>query len=61
LLEALFYARCYRTGGAPLFAGETDLNQLACIMRVMGSDIAAKWPGAAQLPDYGKVQTLLTL
>ncbi len=41
-------------GLGPLFAGETDLDQLGRVTAVLGSIDDASWPAAKQLPDYGK-------
>lgn len=48
-------ARC--AGLGPLFAGETDLDQLGRVTAVLGSIDERSWPGARQLPDYGKAWT----
>ena len=44
-------------GLGPLFAGETDLDQLGRVTTVLGSIDDASWPAAKQLPDYGKAST----
>ena len=41
-------------GLAPLFPGNTDLDQLGRVTAVLGSIDERQWPGAKQLPDYGK-------
>ncbi len=49
-------ARPPRAGLDPLFAGETDIDQLGRIIARLGSPDGAAWPGAAALPDYGKLR-----
>lgn len=44
----------------PLFAGDSDLDQLARIFAVRGAPNVARWPQAAQLPDFGKVEFVET-
>eukprot|EP00937_MAST-01D_sp_MAST-1D-sp2_P004239 g4239.t1 len=41
--------------GAPLFAGQNDIDQIYRVLQVLGSPTAASWPGHEQLPDYGKI------
>lgn len=40
---------------SPLFPGETDIEQLCCVQRVLGTPNEQKWPGMSQLPDYNKI------
>jgi len=49
-------ARPLPAGLDPLFAGETDIDQLGRIIARLGSPDGAAWPGAAALPDYGKLR-----
>jgi len=37
---------------APLFPGETDLDQLSKIVSVTGTPDDKSWPGVSQLPDF---------
>ncbi|KNC51872.1 CMGC/CDK/CDK7 protein kinase [Thecamonas trahens ATCC 50062] len=65
--ELLFGARAYGAGvdmwamgcifaelymRAPLFQGETDLDQLSCIFAILGTVNNAVWPGVSELPDF---------
>jgi hypothetical protein len=36
--------------------GDSDIGQLALLQRTLGAIDPADWPGAARLPDWGKVQ-----
>eukprot|EP00727_Mastigamoeba_balamuthi_P005873 m51a1_g1905 putative sec1-like family protein (888) ;mRNA; r:787917-791825 len=40
---------------APLFAGESDIDQLCRIVRVLGNPIERSWPGVEAMPDFGKI------
>ena len=40
---------------SPLVPGESDIDQLSCVFRSLGSPTAATWPGVEALPDYGKI------
>lgn len=40
---------------APLFAGQNEIDQLCCIVRVMGQPDETRWPGVSKLPDFGKI------
>jgi len=40
---------------SPLFPGENDIDQLACVFRVMGTPTASSWPTVTELPDYNKI------
>lgn len=68
--ELLFGARKYDEGvdlwavgcifgellnNSPLFPGETDIEQLCCVQKVLGTPTEEKWPGMSQLPDYNKI------
>ncbi|KAF7290338.1 Pkinase-domain-containing protein [Mycena chlorophos] len=38
--------------GAPLFPGDSEIDQIFRIFRIMGTPTEATWPGIAALPDY---------
>ncbi|KAJ9585804.1 hypothetical protein L9F63_002395, partial [Diploptera punctata] len=40
---------------SPLFPGETDIEQLAIVIRTLGSPTHETWPGVRELPDYNKI------
>ncbi|GLV40537.1 uncharacterized protein CBL_04338 [Carabus blaptoides fortunei] len=40
---------------SPLFPGETDIEQLAIILRTLGTPTEEIWPGLTSLPDYNKI------
>jgi len=40
---------------SPLFPGENDIDQLACVFRVLGTPSPESWPDADSLPDYNKI------
>ncbi|XP_013408283.1 cyclin-dependent kinase 20 [Lingula anatina] len=40
---------------SPLFPGENDIEQLCCVLRVLGTPTEATWPGMSELPDYNKI------
>eukprot|EP00730_Choanoeca_flexa_P012473 TRINITY_DN4308_c0_g1_i2.p1 TRINITY_DN4308_c0_g1~~TRINITY_DN4308_c0_g1_i2.p1 ORF type:complete len:327 (+),score=61.06 TRINITY_DN4308_c0_g1_i2:180-1160(+) len=40
---------------APLFAGESDIDQLLCLLRHLGTPTADNWPEASSYPDYDKI------
>jgi cell cycle related kinase len=40
---------------SPIFPGENDIDQLACVFRVLGTPTAATWPDVDSLPDYNKI------
>ncbi|KAJ7199674.1 kinase-like domain-containing protein [Mycena pura] len=66
--EVLLGARYYSTGldmwsvgcifaemamqGAPLFPGDSEIDQIFRIFRVLGTPTELTWPGVAALPDY---------
>ena len=69
--ELLFGARAYGAGidiwaagcifaqlftRAPMFPGETDIDQLSRIFAVLGSVSEENWPGVSTLPDYIEFQ-----
>uniref|UniRef100_A0A0A9WHZ5 Cyclin-dependent kinase 20 n=1 Tax=Lygus hesperus TaxID=30085 RepID=A0A0A9WHZ5_LYGHE len=39
----------------PLFQGETDIDQLALVIKCLGTPSEENWPGHAQLPDFNKI------
>ncbi|XP_011550490.3 cyclin-dependent kinase 20 [Plutella xylostella] len=39
----------------PLFAGESDIEQLAIVLRHLGTPTEESWPGHSSLPDYNKI------
>ncbi|XP_064399850.1 cyclin-dependent kinase 20-like [Halichondria panicea] len=41
---------------SPLFPGENDINQLYCVLRVLGTPNESIWPGLLELPDYKKIE-----
>ncbi|XP_067683166.1 cyclin-dependent kinase 20-like [Haliotis asinina] len=40
---------------SPLFPGETDIEQLVYVLRVLGTPNKETWPGMTDLPDYHKI------
>jgi cell cycle related kinase len=42
------YLYCY-------LQGETDIDQLAVVLRTLGTPTAETWPGVTELPDYNKI------
>ncbi|XP_078485552.1 cyclin-dependent kinase 20-like [Ciona intestinalis] len=40
---------------SPLFPGENDIEQLCCVLRVLGTPNETIWPGMSILPDYNKI------
>ncbi|XP_012277522.1 cyclin-dependent kinase 20 [Orussus abietinus] len=40
---------------SPLFPGETDIEQLAIVLRHLGSPTPESWPELSTLPDYNKI------
>ncbi|XP_035676729.1 cyclin-dependent kinase 20-like [Branchiostoma floridae] len=68
--ELLYGARKYEEGvdlwavgcifgellnNSPLFPGENDIEQLCCVLRVLGTPNEKIWPGMSELPDYNKI------
>ena len=41
--------------GKPLFAGQSDLEQLGFITNLLGSPDERRWPGFSQLADFGQI------
>uniref|UniRef100_H3CDN7 Cyclin-dependent kinase 20 n=1 Tax=Tetraodon nigroviridis TaxID=99883 RepID=H3CDN7_TETNG len=40
---------------SPLFPGENDIEQLCCVLRVLGTPTRESWPEIVELPDYNKI------
>ncbi|XP_029574186.1 cyclin-dependent kinase 20 [Salmo trutta] len=40
---------------SPLFPGENDIEQLCCVLRVLGTPNQHIWPEITELPDYNKI------
>ncbi|KAK1131925.1 hypothetical protein K0M31_016069 [Melipona bicolor] len=40
---------------SPLFPGETDIEQLAIVLKYLGSPTLETWPDLSILPDYNKI------
>ncbi|XP_045912754.1 cyclin-dependent kinase 20 isoform X1 [Micropterus dolomieu] len=40
---------------SPLFPGENDIEQLCCVLRVLGTPTPDSWPEIVELPDYNKI------
>uniref|UniRef100_A0AAQ4NTY3 Cyclin-dependent kinase 20 n=1 Tax=Gasterosteus aculeatus aculeatus TaxID=481459 RepID=A0AAQ4NTY3_GASAC len=40
---------------SPLFPGENDIEQLCCVLRVLGTPTEDSWPEIVELPDYNKI------
>jgi len=68
--ELLYGARCYDEGvdlwavgcifgellnNSPLFPGESDIQQLVCVLSQLGTPNESTWPGMTSLPDYNKI------
>ncbi|KAF6123565.1 cyclin dependent kinase 20 [Phyllostomus discolor] len=41
--------------GSPLFPGENDIEQLCCVLRILGTPSPQLWPEITELPDYNKI------
>ncbi|XP_055677209.1 cyclin-dependent kinase 20 [Lutzomyia longipalpis] len=41
--------------GVPLFPGSTDIEQLALVVRTLGTPHQAEWPEIHHLPDFSKI------
>ncbi|XP_030759535.1 cyclin-dependent kinase 20-like [Sitophilus oryzae] len=39
----------------PLFPGETDIEQLAIVLSILGTPTEENWPDLKKLPDYNKI------
>ncbi|KAF7486598.1 hypothetical protein GHT09_000955 [Marmota monax] len=40
---------------SPLFPGENDIEQLCCVLRILGTPSPQVWPEITELPDYNKI------
>lgn len=40
---------------SPLFPGESDIEQLCCVLKALGTPNEEVWPGLTDLPDYNKI------
>ncbi|XP_043260220.1 cyclin-dependent kinase 20-like [Colletes gigas] len=40
---------------SPLFPGETDIEQLAIVLKYLGSPTSETWPELSTLPDFNKI------
>ncbi|XP_014240819.1 cyclin-dependent kinase 20-like isoform X1 [Cimex lectularius] len=40
---------------SPLFPGETDIDQLALVIKNLGTPTEENWPGHTTLPDFNKI------
>ena len=40
---------------SPLFPGQNDIEQLWCVIRVLGTPTEETWPQLSTLPDYEKI------
>ena len=40
---------------APLFPGESDIDQMSCVFRILGTPTPETWHGMDALPDYSKI------
>ncbi|KAJ3017310.1 Cyclin-dependent kinase 20 [Thoreauomyces humboldtii] len=41
---------------SPLFPGQNDIDQLFCVLNVLGTPTKESWPDLETLPDYNKIQ-----
>lgn len=41
---------------SPLFAGDTDIEQLSLVIRALGTPNEQTWPSLTELPDYNKIE-----
>eukprot|EP00762_Andalucia_godoyi_P004163 ANDGO_06320.mRNA.1 Cyclin-dependent kinase D-1 len=39
----------------PLFRGDSDIDQLRCILSTLGTPSDVRWPSAVNLPDFNKI------
>ncbi|EZA55816.1 hypothetical protein DMN91_011664 [Ooceraea biroi] len=46
---------CEMLNTSPLFPGETDIEQLAIVLKFLGSPTSESWPELTTLPDYNKI------
>lgn len=48
-----FFALLHQIQRKPLFAGDSEIDQLYKIFQVMGTPNEQTWAGVSQLPDFG--------
>ncbi|TPX62741.1 hypothetical protein SpCBS45565_g06963 [Spizellomyces sp. 'palustris'] len=41
---------------SPLFPGQNDIDQLYCVLSILGTPTKESWPDLETLPDYNKIQ-----
>ncbi|KAJ3232500.1 Cyclin-dependent kinase 20 [Chytriomyces hyalinus] len=41
---------------SPLFPGQNDIDQLYCVLSILGTPSSEQWPEMDTLPDYNKIQ-----
>ncbi|XP_068009087.1 cyclin-dependent kinase 20 [Melanerpes formicivorus] len=41
---------------SPLFPGDSDIEQLCCVLRALGTPSPSAWPELSALPDYPKIR-----
>ncbi|KAJ3044983.1 Cyclin-dependent kinase 20 [Rhizophlyctis rosea] len=41
---------------SPLFPGQNDIDQLYCVISILGTPTKETWPDLESLPDYNKIQ-----
>ncbi|KAI8925364.1 kinase-like domain-containing protein [Entophlyctis helioformis] len=41
---------------SPLFPGQNDIDQLYCVISILGTPTRETWPELESLPDYNKIQ-----
>ncbi|KAI9106065.1 kinase-like domain-containing protein [Phlyctochytrium arcticum] len=41
---------------SPLFPGQNDIDQLYCVLSILGTPTKESWPDMESLPDYNKIQ-----
>lgn len=41
---------------SPIFAGDTDIEQLSLVIRALGTPNEKTWPRLTELPDYNKIE-----
>lgn len=44
-----------------MFQGNTDIEQLALVIKILGTPNARDWPEMDSLPDFNKIQCVFTL
>jgi cell cycle related kinase len=51
IIHTLFIVQCC----VCYLQGETDIDQLAIVLRTLGTPTTETWPGVTELPDYNKI------